>query len=284
MVCPYNKTSCPASRRAPTRSSSYLGGESGSHSGLDSDLLPVLSFLMGGVSPLSGLEPVLFRQRVHRLTVYTLFEDTSDRRGIEHRLVLGRRDVQEVRLGYRLGLGGGGRHGSRGRWDRCCRRGRGSGLSRCGRGAWVCGRLSGYGWRWRGGLRRRSSGGGGCGGRRGWRRGLDGGRRSGGWRLIVAAADRDCCYRDGCQVKGPGQVLALEHFLITSKVSRRILGTRVLLQCYWANERVCVPFSAIRASHLSSCRRSRASRGEVRPGRTTKDLGWCPLPRSRRGR
>ena len=31
---------------------------------------------MGGVSPLSGLEPVLFRQRVHRLTVYTLFEDT----------------------------------------------------------------------------------------------------------------------------------------------------------------------------------------------------------------
>ena len=56
------------------------GGESGSHSGLDSDLLPVLSFLMGGVSPLSGLEPVLFRQRVHRLTGYTLFEDTSDRR------------------------------------------------------------------------------------------------------------------------------------------------------------------------------------------------------------
>ena len=34
---------------------------------------------MGGVSPLSGLEPVLFRQRVHRLTVYTLFEDTSHR-------------------------------------------------------------------------------------------------------------------------------------------------------------------------------------------------------------
>ena len=32
---------------------------------------------MGGVSPLSGLEPVLFRQRVHRLTGYTLFEDTS---------------------------------------------------------------------------------------------------------------------------------------------------------------------------------------------------------------
>ena len=32
---------------------------------------------MGGVSPLSGLEPVLFRQRVHRLTVYTLFEGTS---------------------------------------------------------------------------------------------------------------------------------------------------------------------------------------------------------------
>ena len=29
MVCPYNKTSYPASRRAPTRSSSYLGGESG---------------------------------------------------------------------------------------------------------------------------------------------------------------------------------------------------------------------------------------------------------------
>ena len=29
MVCPYNKTSYPASRRAPTRSSSYLGRESG---------------------------------------------------------------------------------------------------------------------------------------------------------------------------------------------------------------------------------------------------------------
>ena len=43
-----------------------------SHSGLDSDLLSVLSFLMGGVSPLLGLEPVLFRERVHRLTVYTL--------------------------------------------------------------------------------------------------------------------------------------------------------------------------------------------------------------------
>ena len=38
---------------------------------------------MGGVSPLSGLEPVLFRQRVHRLTVYTLFEDTS----IEHQSI-----------------------------------------------------------------------------------------------------------------------------------------------------------------------------------------------------
>ena len=50
-----------------------------SHSGLDSDLLSVLSFLMGGLSPLLGLEPVLFRERVHRLTVYTLFEDTSDR-------------------------------------------------------------------------------------------------------------------------------------------------------------------------------------------------------------
>ena len=33
---------------------------------------------MGGLSPLLGLEPVLFRERVHRLTVYTLFEDTSD--------------------------------------------------------------------------------------------------------------------------------------------------------------------------------------------------------------
>ena len=32
---------------------------------------------MGGLSPLLGLEPVLFRERVHRLTVYTLFEDTS---------------------------------------------------------------------------------------------------------------------------------------------------------------------------------------------------------------
>ncbi len=48
-----------------------------SHSGLDSDLLSVLSFLMGGLSPLLGLEPVLFREKVHRLTVYTLFEDTS---------------------------------------------------------------------------------------------------------------------------------------------------------------------------------------------------------------
>ena len=38
---------------------------------------------MGGVSPLLGLEPVLFRERVHRLTVYTLFEGTSSayRRG-----------------------------------------------------------------------------------------------------------------------------------------------------------------------------------------------------------
>ena len=35
MVCPYNKTSYPASRRAPTRSSSYLGGESGTTSWLD---------------------------------------------------------------------------------------------------------------------------------------------------------------------------------------------------------------------------------------------------------
>ena len=35
MVCPYNKTSYPASRRAPTRSSSYLGGESGSEDLVD---------------------------------------------------------------------------------------------------------------------------------------------------------------------------------------------------------------------------------------------------------
>ena len=35
MVCPYNKTSYPASRRAPTRSSSYLGGESGETDHLD---------------------------------------------------------------------------------------------------------------------------------------------------------------------------------------------------------------------------------------------------------
>ena len=32
---------------------------------------------MGGVSPLLGLEPILFRERVHRLTVYTFFEGTS---------------------------------------------------------------------------------------------------------------------------------------------------------------------------------------------------------------
>ena len=31
MVCPYNKTSQPASRRAPTSSSAYLGGESGEY-------------------------------------------------------------------------------------------------------------------------------------------------------------------------------------------------------------------------------------------------------------
>ena len=37
----------------------------------------MLLFPIGGVSPLLGLEPVLFRERVHRLTVYTLFEDTS---------------------------------------------------------------------------------------------------------------------------------------------------------------------------------------------------------------
>ena len=35
MVCPYNKTSYPASRRAPTRSSSYLGGESGATAYVD---------------------------------------------------------------------------------------------------------------------------------------------------------------------------------------------------------------------------------------------------------
>ena len=34
---------------------------------------------MGGLSPLLGLELVLFREKVHRLTVYTLFEDTSSR-------------------------------------------------------------------------------------------------------------------------------------------------------------------------------------------------------------
>ena len=48
-----------------------------SHSGLDSDLLPVLLFPIGGVSPLLGLEPVLFRERVHRLTVYTPSQGTS---------------------------------------------------------------------------------------------------------------------------------------------------------------------------------------------------------------
>ena len=66
-------TCCRPTKAIPT----ILGGESGSHSGLDSDLLSVLSFLMGGLSPLLGLEPVLFRERVHRLTVYTLVEDTS---------------------------------------------------------------------------------------------------------------------------------------------------------------------------------------------------------------
>ena len=39
MVCPYNKTSYPASRRAPTRSSSYLGGESWAARSLDYLLL-----------------------------------------------------------------------------------------------------------------------------------------------------------------------------------------------------------------------------------------------------
>ena len=37
-----------------------------------SDGLLVLLFPIGGVSPLLGLEPVLFREKVHRLTVYTL--------------------------------------------------------------------------------------------------------------------------------------------------------------------------------------------------------------------
>ena len=46
---------------------------------------------MGGVSPLLGLEPVLFTERVHRLTVYTLFEGTSRR-------VLGETDVQRLRV------------------------------------------------------------------------------------------------------------------------------------------------------------------------------------------
>ena len=45
--------------------------------GLDSDLLPVLLFPIAGVSPLLGLEPILFTERVHRLTVYTLLEGTS---------------------------------------------------------------------------------------------------------------------------------------------------------------------------------------------------------------
>ena len=57
---------------------------------------------MGGVSPLSGLEPVLFRQRVHRLTVYTLFEDTSrGGRNVQHRLVgLLRQSVYSRLAGY----------------------------------------------------------------------------------------------------------------------------------------------------------------------------------------
>ena len=38
----------------------------------DSDLLPVLPFPIGGVSPPLGLKPVLFTEGVHRLTVYFL--------------------------------------------------------------------------------------------------------------------------------------------------------------------------------------------------------------------
>ena len=45
MVCPYNKTSYPASRRAPTRSSSYLGGESGVSSIIDKPVEAVWSYL-----------------------------------------------------------------------------------------------------------------------------------------------------------------------------------------------------------------------------------------------
>ena len=41
----------------------------------------MLLFPIGGVSPLLGLEPVLFRERVHRLTVYTFFEGTSSAAG-----------------------------------------------------------------------------------------------------------------------------------------------------------------------------------------------------------
>ena len=43
----------------------------------DSDLLTVLPFPIGGVSPPLGLKPVLFTEGVHRLTVCTPFEVTS---------------------------------------------------------------------------------------------------------------------------------------------------------------------------------------------------------------
>ena len=39
---------------------------------------------MGGLSPLLGLEPVSFREKVHRLTGYTLFEDTSFESSAKH--------------------------------------------------------------------------------------------------------------------------------------------------------------------------------------------------------
>ena len=52
---------------------------------------------MGGVSPLLGLEPVLFRERVHRLTVYTLLRvppQTNGKLERYHQTI--KRDVKQV--------------------------------------------------------------------------------------------------------------------------------------------------------------------------------------------
>ena len=71
----------------------------------------MLLFPIGGVSPLLGLEPVLFRERVHRLTVYTLFEDTSSMVG---RILKGLKETGVLREAPANGTSARKRHRPRG--------------------------------------------------------------------------------------------------------------------------------------------------------------------------